>query len=362
MRLTDHTTHEVLNQPPPFEDVNLFDADVALREGLVREGAEWAIDRVRDTGAVAGSAEAQEHGRRAERNTPRLVTHDRYGHRVDRVDYDPSWHWLLRGAVEREIHALPWRDPRAGRARRPRRAGAAVDAGQRRRDVPGLDDLLGDPGAARRPRPRRGVGAAADAPRLRARRALRDGDDREAGRLGRPRRHDPRGARRRRRLRADRSQVVLLAPDGRGVPRPGPGARRAVVLRRRARAGLRAPAAQGQAGHPLAGLERGRVPRRAGAAPRRGGPRRGDDHRDGHPHPAGLRDRQRGGDAPRGRGGRPPRAPSQRVRRAAGRAAADDQRARRPDGGVGGGDGVRAAARARLRRGRPRRSAASAPR
>ena len=72
MRLTDHTTHEVLNQPPPFEDVNLFDADTALQEGLVREGAEWAIDRVRDTGAVAGSAEAQEHGRRAERNTPRL--------------------------------------------------------------------------------------------------------------------------------------------------------------------------------------------------------------------------------------------------------------------------------------------------
>jgi putative acyl-CoA dehydrogenase len=114
MRLTDITTHEVLNQPPPFEDVNLFDADLALQEGLAREGAEWAVDRVRDCGAVAGSAEAQEHGRRAERNAPRLVTHDRYGHRVDRVDYDPGWDWLLRGAVEREIHALPWREPRPG--------------------------------------------------------------------------------------------------------------------------------------------------------------------------------------------------------------------------------------------------------
>ena len=114
MRLTDARTHEVLNQPPPFEDVNLFEADLALQEGLAREGAGWAVDRVRDTGAVAGSAEAQEHGRRAERNAPRLVTHDRYGHRVDRVDYDPSWHWLLRGAVEREIHALPWRAPRPG--------------------------------------------------------------------------------------------------------------------------------------------------------------------------------------------------------------------------------------------------------
>jgi putative acyl-CoA dehydrogenase len=114
MTLTDRRTHDVLNQPPPFEDVNLFDADAALREGLAREGADWALDRVRDCGAVAGSAEAQEHGRRAERNAPRLQTHDRYGNRVDRVDYDPSWHWLLRGAVEREIHALPWREQRPG--------------------------------------------------------------------------------------------------------------------------------------------------------------------------------------------------------------------------------------------------------
>jgi putative acyl-CoA dehydrogenase len=107
-------THEVANQAGPLEGVNFFEIDVALREALEREGGGWAVDRARDTGAVAGSAEAQEHGRRAERNTPRLLTHDRYGHRIDEVDLDPSWHWLLRGAVEREIHALPWRDPRPG--------------------------------------------------------------------------------------------------------------------------------------------------------------------------------------------------------------------------------------------------------
>jgi putative acyl-CoA dehydrogenase len=114
VRLTDTATHTVRNQPPPFEDVNFFEADVALLEGLEREGAGWALDRVRDCGVVAGSAEAQAHARRAERNAPRLRTHDRYGHRVDELELDPSWHWLLRGAVEREIHALPWRDPRAG--------------------------------------------------------------------------------------------------------------------------------------------------------------------------------------------------------------------------------------------------------
>src|SRR3954464_3397937 len=107
-------THEVTNQSVPFEDVNLFELDQPLREGLEREGAGWAGDRARDTGAVAGSAEALAHGRRAERNKPVLRTHDRYGHRIDEVELDPSWHWLLRGAVEREIHSLPWRDGRDG--------------------------------------------------------------------------------------------------------------------------------------------------------------------------------------------------------------------------------------------------------
>ena len=107
-------THEVANQSVPFEDVDLFGTDLALGEALEREGGGWAVDRVRDAGVVAGSAEAAEHGRRAERHDPRLVTHDRFGHRVDEIDYDPSWHWLLRGAVEREIHSLPWRDPRPG--------------------------------------------------------------------------------------------------------------------------------------------------------------------------------------------------------------------------------------------------------
>jgi putative acyl-CoA dehydrogenase len=63
---------------------------------------------------VAGSVEALEHGRRAERNVPILHTHDRYGNRVDQVELDPSWHWLLRGAVEREIHSLPWRSETPG--------------------------------------------------------------------------------------------------------------------------------------------------------------------------------------------------------------------------------------------------------
>jgi putative acyl-CoA dehydrogenase len=107
-------TPEVLNQPPPLEPYNAFDADLALQEALAREGGAWGVDRARDFGAVAGSVEAREHSRRALRNVPRLITHDRFGNRVDAIDYDPSFHWMLRLSVERELPSLPWRDPRPG--------------------------------------------------------------------------------------------------------------------------------------------------------------------------------------------------------------------------------------------------------
>jgi putative acyl-CoA dehydrogenase len=107
-------TATVANQSVPFEDVDLLALDVPLQEALAREGAGWAVDRVREAGVAAASGEAQAHARRAERNAPILRTHDRFGHRIDEVELDPSWHWLLRGAVEREIHALPWRAPRPG--------------------------------------------------------------------------------------------------------------------------------------------------------------------------------------------------------------------------------------------------------
>jgi putative acyl-CoA dehydrogenase len=105
---------EVLNQAPPLQPVNLFEIDLALREGLEREGGGWGSGRAAEVGGTAGSVEALEHSRRAERNVPILRTHDRYGNRIDQVELDPSWHWLLRGAIEREIHGLPWRDPAPG--------------------------------------------------------------------------------------------------------------------------------------------------------------------------------------------------------------------------------------------------------
>jgi putative acyl-CoA dehydrogenase len=106
--------HTVANQPPPLADYNVFEADTVLGEAVGREGAEWARERIAAVGEFAGSAEAQELGRLANDNGPKLKTHDRYGNRVDEVEFHPAWHDLLGTAVEHELHAAPWKDPRPG--------------------------------------------------------------------------------------------------------------------------------------------------------------------------------------------------------------------------------------------------------
>ena len=286
---------EVLNQAPPLQPINLFDVRPRAARGARARGRRLG----RRPRARGRRGRRQRRGASSTAAAPSatsrvLRTHDRYGNRIDEVELDPSWHWLLRGAVERDDPQPAVARAAAGRARRPRGAVHAVGQRQRRRHVPGVDDLRGDPGAARRrARAGRRVGAAADPARLRARRAGGDGDDRAPGRLRRARQHHPRRAGRRRRLRDPRPQVVLLLSAVRRVPGARPGARRALVLPGRARAGDGVPAAQGQARHALAAVVRGRVPRHRRPADRRGGPRRAGDHPDGQPHAARLPARAR---------------------------------------------------------------------
>lgn len=114
-RLTaPHATHEVTNQPPPLENVNLFALDVALQEGLVREGASWALERAQAFGARVGGVPLSRWGFEANAYPPVLKTFDRFGHRIDEVEFHPSWHELLRLGVEAGLHAMPWREPREG--------------------------------------------------------------------------------------------------------------------------------------------------------------------------------------------------------------------------------------------------------
>src|SRR5437667_8977917 len=105
-------THEVANQPPPLEGYNLFTSDRVLIEAVRREAA-WADERVRRLGEIAGG-EPLAWGRLANPNPPVLRTHDRYGNRIDEVEFHPAWHELMRLAVANELHALPWREPQPG--------------------------------------------------------------------------------------------------------------------------------------------------------------------------------------------------------------------------------------------------------
>jgi putative acyl-CoA dehydrogenase len=108
-----YATHDVTNQAPPLAPYDAS-ADPALLEGLRREGAGWAEEDIRRLGARAGSVEAQEWGELANRHEPVLRTHDRYGHRVDEVEFHPSWHHLMRTAVAEGLAGAPWADERPG--------------------------------------------------------------------------------------------------------------------------------------------------------------------------------------------------------------------------------------------------------
>jgi putative acyl-CoA dehydrogenase len=102
-------THTVANQAPPLEGVDVFASNLPLVEATRREGAGWAMERASELGKVVGGEPQQCWGRQANENKPVLRTHDRYGNRIDEVEFHPAWHKLMKMGVEHELHALPWR-------------------------------------------------------------------------------------------------------------------------------------------------------------------------------------------------------------------------------------------------------------
>ncbi|MCF3134943.1 acyl-CoA dehydrogenase family protein [Streptomyces olivochromogenes] len=114
------TTHTVTNQPPPLVGYDVFGADRALVEAVERHTDPGLLDEVLDElsalGRSAGSAQVQEWGVQANENPPRLRTHDRYGRRIDEVEFHPSWHRLLGKGVAAGL-TTAWVRP-AGHVRR----------------------------------------------------------------------------------------------------------------------------------------------------------------------------------------------------------------------------------------------------
>lgn len=108
-RPQDHLeTHDVTNQPPPFEDVNLYTSDVVLQESVAHAGGAVHAHRLAHFGAHAGSAEVAEWARQANRNPPQLMQFDRFGYRLDEVDFHPAYHALMRFGLEGGVAAAAW--------------------------------------------------------------------------------------------------------------------------------------------------------------------------------------------------------------------------------------------------------------
>jgi putative acyl-CoA dehydrogenase len=101
-------THTVFNQVPPLEGLDVFSSNLPLVEAVQREGAGWVSERAGELGRFVGGEPQQQWGRLANENKPVLRTFDRYGHRIDEVEFHPAWHQLMTMGVEHELHSLPW--------------------------------------------------------------------------------------------------------------------------------------------------------------------------------------------------------------------------------------------------------------
>ena len=139
-----------------------------LVEALIREGGQWGLDEVTELGRDRGGAQAQRWGELADRNQPILHTHDRYGHRIDEIEFDPAYHELMRTAIEHGLHGAPWADDRPG-AHVVRAAKMSVWTAEPGHVLPDLDDLRRRSLAALQRRTGRDLRAVADQPRVRPR-------------------------------------------------------------------------------------------------------------------------------------------------------------------------------------------------
>ncbi len=106
-------THEVTNQVPSLDGANLYRLDLPLQEWVRRYQGGWAEERLQRYGELAGGP-LMAAGFLANQHKPEFHSHDRYGNRVDLVEFHPAYHELMRAAIEHELPSLPWTDPRPG--------------------------------------------------------------------------------------------------------------------------------------------------------------------------------------------------------------------------------------------------------
>ncbi|MFC8682321.1 acyl-CoA dehydrogenase family protein [Microbacterium ureisolvens] len=113
-RVIGAATHYVDNQPPWRVDVDEYALNAPLREAVAGFGAEWAEETLGEAGALVGSAAFQRDAHLANLHTPVAHAHDRWGYRLDEVEYDPSYHRVIGEAIARGAHTSAWAEPRPG--------------------------------------------------------------------------------------------------------------------------------------------------------------------------------------------------------------------------------------------------------
>lgn len=101
-------THDVFNQSVELVNFNAFSTDTALAEAARIFAGQDSQERLQSIGARAGSAEVTRWSNEADTNKPVLKTHDRFGNRIDEVEFHPSWHSLMSEAVGAGLAAAPW--------------------------------------------------------------------------------------------------------------------------------------------------------------------------------------------------------------------------------------------------------------
>ena len=109
--LTDLATHSVTNQPRPLEDVNVFKADKPLQSAVSAFGGERHKSRLTEFGEKCGAAETLNWARQANENPPKLRSFDRYGQRLDEVEFHPAYHQLMALGLDSGISGAPWVEP-----------------------------------------------------------------------------------------------------------------------------------------------------------------------------------------------------------------------------------------------------------
>jgi putative acyl-CoA dehydrogenase len=107
-------THVVENQPLPLVDYNLYSIDIGVQEALAREGGAWALDSISQFGHLLGQQKVLHDGHLANKFPPQLKTFDRYGHRIDEVEFHPAYHNMMRLGKENGVHCVAWTSKNGG--------------------------------------------------------------------------------------------------------------------------------------------------------------------------------------------------------------------------------------------------------